>query len=225
MGMSEFEDAIIGNARLNAEALIPFGFVKQGDSYLYERPIVGNAFTLKVLINETGELNTELTDNETLDTYNLYRLPNAHGEFVTSVRDAIKEVLQEIKARCYVLGAHNSDAFFFVRDHFESAYGEKLEYLWDDDENCILRRADNRKWYAVIMRVAFEKLGIQEEGMTSVIAFRGDPIEVDGKTLFPGYHLNKKYWVTMVLDGRSPKEELLRRLEASRELALKKGKK
>ena len=40
-----------------------------------------------------------------------------------------------------------------------------------------------------------------------------------------GYHLNKKSWICMVMDERSPVEKLFLAFESSRDIAGKKGKK
>ena len=220
--MFEFERGLIGDAKVKLDALRDYGFDSEG---CYRKPIRDGAFTLSVHVEPSGEMESDLIDNETGDPYNLYKLPSAHGEYLTSLRDEIKAVIKDIKAHCYVVGVHVDGDFFFLRDYCRDSYAEELEYLWGDEENAILRRKDNRKWYAVVMRVPYVKMGIDREGKCTALALRGDPSEVDMNVLFPGYHLNKKYWVCMILDGRCPREDIVRRLETSRELALQKGKK
>lgn len=221
--MSELEMSIFGQARLQKEKLGNYGFIENEGSYQWHTSIHNGDFELAVIIKKDGTVDSNLIDLATGDPYVLYKLPNAHGDYVGSIRDEIKEVLKDIRAHCYLQGSHTSDAFFFLRDYCHATYNESLEYLWDDD-NCILRRQDNRKWYAVICRVSLQKLGINEEKIASVLVLRGNPLDIDGRTIFPGYHLNKKSWVSMVLDERSSKEEIARRIDASRELALGKRK-
>ena len=40
-------------------------------------------------------------------------------------------------------------------------YGTEAEYPWKDS-NAVLRRADNDKWYGVILSVAGSKLGLED---------------------------------------------------------------
>ncbi len=47
---------------------------------------------------------------------------------------------------------------------------------------------------------------------------------IDGKVYLPGYHMNKKNWFTVVLDGSAPTEEIFRRIDDSYSLANKKCK-
>lgn len=45
---------------------------------------------------------------------------------------------------------------------------------------------------------------------------------VDNKKYFPGYHMNKKHWITICLDGTLPVEEIYVHLDESYHLAKKK---
>ena len=47
---------------------------------------------------------------------------------------------------------------------------------------------------------------------------------MDYKTYFPGYHMNKKYWVTILLDGTVNEAKVLDFLDMSYNLIDKKGK-
>ncbi len=44
---------------------------------------------------------------------------------------------------------------------------------------------------------------------------------VDGKKYLPGYHMNKRHWVTICLDGSTCQEEIFCRIAESFALALK----
>ncbi len=78
------------------------------------------------------------------------------------------------------------------------------EYPWAD-ENFIFRHRGNRKWFAVAMRIPYQKLGIDREGPVDIVdvkcgpllmgAYRGQP------GILPGYHMNKDHWITILLDG------------------------
>jgi len=43
----------------------------------------------------------------------------------------------------------------------------------------------------------------------------------DEKSYFPGYHMNKKHWITICLDGSVPIEEIFCRLDESFAFAAK----
>ncbi|WP_243681745.1 MmcQ/YjbR family DNA-binding protein [Lacticaseibacillus manihotivorans] len=48
-----------------------------------------------------------------------------------------------------------------------------------------------------------------------------DPLQVDGVNFLPGYHMNKKSWFTVVLDGTVATEQLMALMATSFDLAAK----
>lgn len=99
-------------------------------------------------------------------------------------------------------------------------FGTEPEYLWaSTPDAAVLRRADNRKWYAVLMPVDRQKLGLEGPGAVEVIDLKADPPMVDSLLTRPGflpaYHMNKVHWFTALLDGTVPEDELRQLLEYS----------
>ena len=67
------------------------------------------------------------------------------------------------------------------------------------------RHCNNRKWFALIMDVPKNKLGLQGEEMLKVVDFKCDPILIgtlrEEPGFFPAYHMSKDSWITVALDG------------------------
>ena len=89
-------------------------------------------------------------------------------------------------------------------------------------EKCNLEK----KGYAkILLNVSKQKLGFPCDESAEVLDFRVLPEEleslVDYKTYFRGYHMNKKHWCTIILDGSLSFEEIRRRIDASYLLAIK----
>ncbi len=85
-------------------------------------------------------------------------------------------------------------------------YSVEPEFPWNDvPDACIFRHYDNRKWFAIIMTVRNSSLGLNEEGFHDVINVKIVPeeiydlLKIDG--ILPAYHMNKKHWVSVLLDG------------------------
>lgn len=203
-----------------------YGFSAAESGYDYSVKICENQMLLTVRIDSRGEVDTEVVDTETGEPYTLFLVEDAAGEFVGKVRSDYTRVLEDIAEKCFesevFKGAHTARLIDYVREK----YGDELEFLWENTPDCaIWRRADNRKWYAAILTVQYKKLGIDREGYVELIDMRMEPTEldkaVDGKTYFRGYHMNKKLWVTMLLDGSASFDELTRRLDESYVLAKK----
>lgn len=85
-------------------------------------------------------------------------------------------------------------------------YGTEPEYLWAKSPGCaVLRHADNKKWYALIMDVQRNRLGLSGDGMIDILDIKVDPLLADllhqKEGFLPAYHMNKENWITILLDG------------------------
>ena len=105
-------------------------------------------------------------------------------------------------------------------------YGDDPEYLWAEyPEYAVLRRRDTGKWYALLMNISKKKLGLENSEMVEVVDLRFDveelPNKVDGVRYFRGYHMNKKHWITILLDGSVALDEILDYVDKSYALAKK----
>lgn len=101
-----------------------------------------------------------------------------------------------------------------------AVYGSEPEYLWQDTPDAaVLRHRDNRKWYALFMTVKREKLGLPGVGRVDILDVKCDPqmigFLVSGSGFLPGYHMNKKNWITVLLDGTVEKEQIFSLLDQS----------
>ena len=102
-------------------------------------------------------------------------------------------------------------------------YSTEADYPWADTPRAaVFRHVANRKWFALVMEVPQDKLGLVGTEKLDIVNFKCDPILISslrGETgIFPAYHMNKASWITVALDGSVPAEtnELL--LDVSYEL-------
>ena len=105
--------------------------------------------------------------------------------------------------------------------YIKDKYNALPEYLWKRyPEYAVFRHDDNRKWFAVIMNVDADKLGLPGTGRIDIIdvkisdlAFRDILLQQDG--YLPGYHMNKRNWITILLDGTVSLDEVCNMIDAS----------
>lgn len=209
---------------VNFDKLTKFGFEKQGKDYVYTVPICGGQFNLSVTVNGRGEVSSKTTDAATGDEYTLHLVESAEGAFVGEVRSRFEAVLQEISEKCFEKDVFKEECSHAVLEYVRKKYGDELQFLWEKfSDNAVLRRKDNDKWYAAFMIVEKRKLGLNEDGKVEIIDLRADTEsverDIDGKVYFPAYHMNKKHWFTVCLDGSVAAEEICARLDESYALA------
>jgi predicted DNA-binding protein (MmcQ/YjbR family) len=109
-----------------------------------------------------------------------------------------------------------------IFEYVKKQYGTVPEYLWNSSPESAILRHKNGKWYAAILRVEKSKLGLKEEGTVDIINVKCEPDMVGLLTqtygFLPGYHMNKKYWITMLLDGSVSEAKILDFLDMSYDL-------
>ena len=212
------------NRTFNCEKLIQYGFIKVEDKFVYCTEIFDNQFKMTVTIDGNGEVETEIFDLAAEEVYTLHLVAEASGEFVGRVRSEYEYVLQNIAENCFDSDIFRQNCAHKIIEYARRKYGDELEFLWERyPDAAVLRRKDNKKWYALFMTIPKAKLGLDSGEAAEIIDLRFDkdelPKKVDGVKYFPGYHMNKKHWLTMLLDGSVPTEEILTYLDSSYNLA------
>ncbi len=218
-----FED-IFHRKKVNIEKLESFGFVNQG-YWTYNRPIMNGEFSLIIKIDKKGNVDTDLIEIATNEPYILYKT-NSSGTYVGKVRSAIEAVLKEIAESCYDVGTFKSAQAQMLIEYVRNTYGDELEFLWQKfPDYAVWRRKDNKKWYAVILTIPKNKLGLKSNELVEIIDLRIEPDKMkeilQNEHYYPGWHMNKKSWYTIILDDGIPDDEICRRLDESYHLAKK----
>ena len=94
----------------------------------------------------------------------------------------------------------------------------------------VLRHEDNRKWFALIMEISGEKLGLKSAEYVDIMNVKlGDPMLVDVLVrqpgYFHGYHIARGNWISILLDGTVPFEEICQWIDESYAVMASKQKK
>lgn len=102
-------------------------------------------------------------------------------------------------------------------------YSTSAEYPWISAPSfAVYRHENNKKWFAVIMDIPKSKLGLREDGSISVVNLKAESMLIgslignDG--IYPAYHMNKNYWITVELTDKTSFEQISWLLEMSYDL-------
>ena len=90
----------------------------------------------------------------------------------------------------------------------QDLYGTSPDYPFDDLlETAVLRHDNNRKWYALVMKVSRRKFGLDSDEVIDVVNLKlptemfGSFGKADG--VYPAYHMNKLHWISVLLPDAS----------------------
>ena len=106
----------------------------------------------------------------------------------------------------------------------KETYGTEPDYPWND-WNCVLRHKHNNKWYALIMEIEETKLGINSDKIVDVLNVKCDLLLIGSLRMkegfYPAYHMNKDKWISILMDGTVPDNEIMELVELSYSLTKK----
>lgn len=89
-----------------------------------------------------------------------------------------------------------------ILNYIKEQYNVEAEYPWDDTpDGAVFRHKDNKKWFALMMKVHGEEyLNIKTEPNYS------DLLRNTYDYIIPAYHMNKEHWNTVIISKNVNKE-------------------
>lgn len=201
------EDRIVfKDLKIDFQKLLELGFVRKNDHYQYETKIMDHQFSLIVKIDSNSIVSSDVIELSMNEKFMPYYVISSTGEFIGKIREEYNNIIKKVKNTCCSKNIFKSEYANLVIQYIKQKYNDDLEYLWEKfPKNAIWRNKDNNKWYGALLVVEKTKIGIKEEGSIEIIDLLLEPerIEniVDNEKYFAGYHMNKKHWITIKLDG------------------------
>ena len=216
------EDEIFQRKKVNWESLVSFGFVLKDSEYDYRTTFMNGDFEAHIHIHSDGSVSGKVYDTETGDEYSNIRVKSARGAFVMQVREEYQKILQNIADSCFISKDFVSEQANRMTQFINEKYGTVPEFLWErTPSDGIFRHSENQKWYGLIMNIPYERLNKERQGMVEVLNVKIDLAEREtllrNEGCYPAYHMNKKHWMTVVLDDTLTDQEIITYVESSYE--------
>lgn len=196
----------------------------------YEKLFLNNLFKAIIEINDKGEVTGTVYDLENDDEFLPLRIENNQGAFASKVKDEYEKILIEIRNNCFTKKYFIYPQSNRITKAIDEKYGNKPEFLWEKfDGSGIFRNTESKKWYGAILDVDRGKLQKGKSGIIEVLDIKLEPDEIQELLLqpnfYPAYHMNKKYWITIILDESLPDNIILDLIKKSYELSFNKKRK
>ena len=215
---------IFKSYQFNQEKAHAFGFVENSGVWIYSCQILQGDFVMTVSIT-ADNVSFQVFDQETGDLYPQVHMESFKGSFVGSVREACLEILYQIRNACFEVQDFICPQTKRIMTQVQEKYGNQLEYLWEKSpDTAVLRHEGNKKWYAVLMKISWDKLEKGREGQVEAVNLKHDQVAdlLSKKGIYSAFHMNKRYWISVSLDDTLSDEEVLELIETSWNLTIKK---
>ena len=211
---------------INYKSLLKYGFILKDNTYFYEKNIVNDKFKLVISIKDNFE--SKVIDNILDEEYILVDVDNAVGSFVGKVREEYELLLRDIINNCTSTERFKYKQTNDVLRYIKKTYQDNIEYLWEKFPNCgAIRNKINNKWYGLIVSIESNKIGLDSNEEIEIIDIRYQSKDInsiiDNKNIFPGYHMNKKNWITVILNNSLDNNIIYSLIDNSYEISLKKS--
>ena len=185
---------------IDCKRAIAYGFsrTEAGLELKKELPEVG-LYAIFVIADKSFEVN--VFDVDTDEEYLPFNVADNITGFVTGIREQVEDLVQEIKEKCLL----NSNMKLRLMEYCERKFGTEPEAPWEDSPDAYtFKTAKRNKWYALFMTIPHKSLGLVAKGTLDVVNIKLPPEKVleliDRVHFYPAYHMNKKHWITIVLD-------------------------
>ena len=210
--------------QLNSKKAKEYGFIENQGVWTYSSTILQGDFLMKITV-EDGDLSFQVYDQETGELYPQVHMESMRGTFVGTVREACLEELFDIRKACFEVQEFLYPQTKRIMALVQEKYSNQLEYLWEKSpDTAVLRHEDNQKWYAILMRIPWDRLDKGREGLVEAVNLKHDQVVdlLSQNGIYPAFHMNKRYWISLPLDDTLTDEKVLELFERSWFLTSKK---
>ncbi len=213
------EENVFKKEKLNKEKLLEFGFTKEENLYKYSKDFMNGSFRADIYVDKDGNVSGRVFDLEMEEEYTNFRIKDAVGEFVNTVKEEYIKILNEIKDNCFEKEYFIYEQSNRITKMIYEKYKVTPEFLWEKfPGDGVFRNKRSGKWFGLIMNVDKSKIIPKETGEIEVLNVKlDDEVEkyLKQKGIYPGYHLSKKSWVSIILDDTLPDEKVMQLVSLS----------
>ena len=214
------EEELFRKAKIDFDKISKYGFKKEKSLYKYSKNIMNNTFRVDVEIDEKGIVKGKVYDLSFGDEYTNFRMEDSIGSFVGQVKAEFESLLKDIRSNCF-----NRKDFIYEQSNriakaIKEKYGDEPEFEWEKFPGyATFRNKDSKKWYGIIMNIDKSKLDGNATCEIEIIDIKLDPKKIENLLkqdgFYPAYHMNKKSWITIILDNTISDEKIMNLIEES----------
>lgn len=191
---------------------------------MYECDFFDGDFHAKIEIDTDGKITGTVIDTMTDEEYLPLRVTTHRSGFSTTVRSEYEKILMHIANSCYAEVPFTSNQANRITEHIYKKYNTRPDFPWDGNAYKAygtFRHAESKKWYALIMNIKLLLLDATNTSTAMVDIINVKIDSANGETLrkeqgiYSAYHMNRTYWVSLILDDTLTDERVLELLDRS----------
>ncbi len=220
------EDKIFKRYSPDFKKFIKYGFKKADNKFIIEKQFKDDSFKALIVVNSNGKVSGTVFDLENNDEFLPLRVESNQGAFVGEVRAAYEELLKTIRDNCFIKKYYIYPQSNRITNLIIKKYGNEPEFLWKTTPGSgVFRNPETGKWYLAVLEVDRAKIQNNKKGAIEVADIKLAPENIEKlikqEHFYPGYHMNKKYWLTVILDDSVSDEKIMKLIDESYSFTVK----
>ena len=212
------------------DKLINCGFSKIGDDFCFEKIFHNSEFKAVITVSSDGKITGNVQDLLNEDDFLPLRIKNQEGGFVGEIQAEYEKILMKIREEGFEENLFIYPQANRICEKIKEKFKDNPVFPWEQETGYgVFKNPDSKKWYALIMNIDYSKIDKKKSGEIEVINVKLDeniiPELIMQKGFFPAWHMNKKTWVTIILNDTLSDRKIMDCIAMSHEYTVKKSKK
>ena len=221
----DLETLVFERSTPDHRKLIACGFEERDGALVKSVPFHDGEFLAVIRVDKSNAVSGTVIETEMEEEYLPLRTL-ASNAFVNTIREEYYDLLKKIKDECFEDQLYVSPQAVRLHEHLSASHGDPYDHPFaKDPRSTVYRDPNGRKWYALVMRIDYEKLDESRTGKVEIVNLKAKEEEVEKlvceRGIYPCYHMNKKSWITAVCDDTLSDRRLFALAEESRALVVK----
>lgn len=216
----EIEEEIFNNYLVNKDKLEEYGFKKVKEKYKFTKNILDNNF--EIIVEYEEKIKGKIIELNFREEFSNFRRENI-GAFNKKVKAEFIKLLIDIREKCC-----EKDSFIFpqtkrINKFIYAKYKISPEFLWINLPNYAVYRK-NKKWFGIVALVERNKIDKASflTDKVEIINVKVNPLKINKlvkrKGIYEAFHMNKKNWISILLDNTLTDLEIQKLIKDSYDL-------
>ena len=204
------EEELFNKYKVDKIKLKEYGFIEEKNILKYKKDIMDNRFT--IILEYDKKIKGKIIEKEFNDEYTNFRRKEL-GEFNTKIKNEFVNLLIDIRNKCFTKTVFNYDQTKRINKLIINKYNVNPEFLWEKYPSFAIYRK-TKKWFALVGNVQLSKIDKKSNSMEEVeiinLKIKEDEKDIllNRKGYYEAYHMNKKNWITIILDDTLNDKEI-----------------